>query len=95
MLLKGAKRQKVEKLMIYANLPFVRKNLEKLSKWIEKKWCHGMNGKGKAITNRDKWKKINRYLESMEVIWGWEPKGQTYKSLMEKAAAMALLVEEG
>ena len=93
MLLKAAKRQKIEKLMIYASLPYVRQNMDKLSKWIEKKWSHGTNGKGKPITNRDKWKKINCYLEAMEVNWVWDPKGQTFKSVMEKAAAMALLVE--
>ena len=95
MLLRRAKRLKVDKLMIYANLQFIRKNLDNLSKWSEKNWCHGKSqGKGKPVVNRDKWQKIHRYIESMELNWVWMPKGNTFKDVMEKAAAMALLTED-
>ena len=95
MLLKKAKLMNLPKLMIHANLPYVRKNIDKIPMWIEKNWCHGGGkGKGKAMPNREQWQKINNYIREIQINWVWEPNGQTYKSIMEKASSMALLSEE-
>ena len=37
LVLRTAKRLNLEKLMIYANLNFVRKNIDKVPKWVKKK----------------------------------------------------------
>ena len=87
----------VNKLMIFANLTYVRQNLPKLPKWMEKNWSHGGGkgkGKGKPVANLKLWKKINTHLETIEPVWMWDPKGKTYRDVLEKASSMALLHEE-
>ena len=97
MTLRRAKRMDVDKLMIFANLAHVRKNWDKIPKWIEKNWCHGggkAKGKGKPVANRETWQKIHTHMATIEVVWMWNPKGKTYQSVMDKANSMSLLHEE-
>ena len=91
MTLKRAKRMEVKKLMIHANLSFVRKNLDNIPKWAENNWRTATKGKGKLIANHEAWKKIKTLLETVNINWMWEPKGATYRSVLEKANSMALL----
>ena len=78
--------------MIYANLPFVRKNLDKIPKWVKKEWCHGgAKGKGKPIANSGLWQKIHEYMTMFEVCWMWNPEGSTFQRVMEKATSLAIL----
>ena len=97
MTLKRAKRMEVDKLMVFANLGYVRKNLDKIPKWIEKNWCHGggkAKGKGKPVANVQTWQEIHEHLETIEVVYMWNPKGKTYQSVLDKANSMSLLHEE-
>ena len=94
MMLKRAQRMEVKKLMVYANLSYVRKNLDNIPKWIENNWRTGTKGKGKAIANRGAWQKVKTLLETFNISWMWEPSGATYRSVLEKANSMALLKEE-
>ena len=97
MTLKRAKRMEVDKLMIFANLPFVQRNWDNLAKWVKKDWCHGGlrgKGKGKPIANSELWKEIYTHLEKVEIAWMWNPSGKTFQSVAEKATSMALLHEE-
>ena len=97
MLLKKAKLMNLTKLMIHATLPYVRQNLDNIPKWVEKNWSHGggvKKGKGKPVTNREQWIKINNYIKDIQINWVWEPKGETFKSAMETASSMSLLTEE-
>ena len=95
MTLRRAKRMNANKLMIFANLSYVRSNLDNLPKWKKKNWWHGGNkGKGKPVANHETWQEINSHLLTVEIVWMWDPNGKTYQSVKEKATSMALLHEQ-
>ena len=82
---------KLSKLLVNADLPFVRKNIGNIEKWKAKKWRHGKTGNGKCVASDNLWKKIAKFLEGMDVEWIWEPQGKTYESVFKSAQSMALL----
>ena len=83
------------KLMIFANLTFIQKNISNIPKWIEKNWSHGgAKGKGKPIANREDWQTIAANLAAFDVRWMWNPQGNCYQDVLRKANSMALLPAE-
>ena len=85
----------LKKLMIFANLTYVQRNLENLAKWIEKDWCHGKErGKGKQVANASLWKKIVHEMKLYDIQWMWNPNGLTFRDVRKRASSNALFPSE-